>query len=172
MSAPRVGILMGSLSDLDIMMEAVRVLDGYGIGTEVKVLSAHRAPDAVAEYARSARERGLRILVAGAGGAAHLAGALAAHSTLPILGVPLVASALAGLDALLATVQMPGGVPVATLGVGKSGAVNAGHLAARILALGDDDVAGGVADHRAAQLDKVERMGVELRERLEAEGLG
>lgn len=171
MSEARVGVLMGSLSDFDIMVETVRTLDGYGVGCDVRVLSAHRTPEAVAEYCQSAGDRGLRMIVAGAGGAAHLAGAVAAHTPLPVIGVPLEASSMAGMDALLATVQMPSGVPVATMGVGKWGARNAGHLAARILALDDPEVAAALERDRAGQLDRVERMGEELRERLEDEGL-
>ncbi|SVA21436.1 uncharacterized protein METZ01_LOCUS74290 [marine metagenome] len=162
---------MGSGSDLDVMMNGIKVLKGYGIEYEVRVISAHRAPDAVGEYARAAASRGIKVLIAGAGAAAHLAGALAAHSALPIIGVPLVASSLGGFDALLATVQMPGGVPVGTVGVGKAGAVNAAHLAARIIAISDEDIARKVADERASQIDKVIHMDSELQERLEEEGL-
>jgi len=164
-------MVMGSGSDLDVMMNGIKVLKGYGIEYEVRVISAHRAPDAVGEYARAAASRGIKVLIAGAGAAAHLAGALAAHSALPIIGVPLVASSLAGFDALLATVQMPGGVPVGTVGVGKAGAVNAAHLAARIIALSDEGIARKVADERASQIDKVVHMDGELQERLEKEGL-
>jgi len=162
---------MGSISDLEVMTHGIRVLSGYGIEYEVRVLSAHRAPDAVREFARGAGERGIRLFIAGAGGAAHLAGALAAHSPLPVIGVPLVASSLAGFDALLATVQMPGGVPVATVGVGKSGAVNAAHLAARMLAVSDPELAEKVATERANQQDNVVRMDGEVAQRLEDEGL-
>jgi|TARA_B100001964_G_scaffold143347_1_gene158015 phosphoribosylaminoimidazole carboxylase PurE protein len=164
-------MVMGSGSDLDVMMNGIKVLKGYGIEYEVRVISAHRAPDAVGEYARAAASRGIKVLIAGAGAAAHLAGALAAHSALPIIGVPLVASSLGGFDALLATVQMPGGVPVGTVGVGKAGAVNAAHLAARIIAISDEDIARKVADERASQIDKVIHMDSELQERLEEEGL-
>lgn len=137
----RVGIVMGSESDRPIMSEAARVLEEHGIGSEVLVRSAHRTPEEAAEYARTAKSRGIEILIAGAGGAAHLAGAMAAHSRLPVLGVPLASSPLGGFDALLATVQMPPGVPVATLGVGSWGARNAAHLAIRILALADHALA-------------------------------
>tara|TARA_B100001105_G_scaffold76523_1_gene60512 strand:+ start:465 stop:959 length:495 start_codon:yes stop_codon:yes gene_type:complete len=164
-------MVMGSGSDLDVMMNGIKVLKGYGIEYEVRVISAHRAPDAVGEYARAAASRGIKVLIAGAGAAAHLAGALAAHSALPIIGVPLVASSLGGFDALLATVQMPGGVPVGTVGVGKAGAVNAAHLAARIIGISDEDIARKVADERASQIDKVIHMDNELQERLEEEGL-
>ena len=171
MSSPQVAMVMGSGSDLDVMMNGIKVLKGYGIEYEVRVISAHRAPDAVGEYARAAASRGIKVLIAGAGAAAHLAGALAAHSALPIIGVPLVASSMGGFDALLATVQMPGGVPVGTVGVGKAGAVNAAHLAARIIAISDEDIARKVADERASQIDKVIHMDSELQERLEEEGL-
>jgi phosphoribosylaminoimidazole carboxylase PurE protein len=135
---PKVAVLIGSESDLPVMAECVRVLQDYGIPSEVRVLSAHRTPDAAARFARSAEGRGIRVLIGGASGAAHLAGALAAHSTLPVIGVPLAGSPLAGFDALLSTVQMPPGIPVATVGVGVMGAKNAGHLAAAILALSDE----------------------------------
>ena len=128
---------MGSDSDLPTMAECVRVLNDYGIASEVRVLSAHRTPEAATAWAREARRRGIRVVIAGAGGAAHLAGVLAAHTTLPVIGVPLGSSPLLGFDALLSTVQMPPGIPVATLGVGPMGAKNAGHLAAAILALSD-----------------------------------
>jgi phosphoribosylaminoimidazole carboxylase PurE protein len=133
----RVGIVMGSESDRAVMEEAGRVLADHGVGYELVVRSAHRTPQEAADYARSARERGLEIIIAGAGGAAHLAGAMAANSKLPVLGVPLASSPLSGFDALLATVQMPPGVPVGTLGVGSWGARNAAHLAIRILAIHD-----------------------------------
>lgn len=133
-----VGVLMGSDSDLPTMAETVRILEGYGIASEVRVLSAHRTPEEATRYAREAEGRGIKVLIAGAGGAAHLAGALAAHSTLPVIGVPLESSPLSGFDALLSTVQMPPGIPVATVGVGSMGARNAGHLAVAILALADD----------------------------------
>ncbi len=132
-----VGILFGSESDRDVMSEAGRVLDRFGVAHEMQVLSAHRNPDAVRDYARSAAERGIGVLVCGAGLAAHLAGAVASATTLPVLGVPLDAGNLNGLDALLSTVQMPAGVPVATLAVGKAGAKNAAILAVQILALSD-----------------------------------
>ncbi len=171
MSAVAVGVLMGSISDYEVMAAGVRVLRDLDVGYEVKVMSAHRSPAAVAAYASGAHEQGLRVLIAGAGGAAHLAGTLAAHTRLPVIGVPLVASSLAGLDALLATVQMPGGVPVATVGVGKSGAVNAAHLAARIIALGSESLAATVNANRAGQTDKVGSMQGELEAKMAADGL-
>ena len=137
----RVGIVMGSESDRPVLEEAARVLHEFGVASEVVVRSAHRTPDAARQWARGARARGIQVIIAGAGGAAHLAGAMAAHSRLPVLGVPLASSPLHGIDALLSTVQMPPGVPVGTLGVGSWGARNAAHLALRILALGDKALA-------------------------------
>ena len=145
--APRVGVVMGSESDRPTMEDAVRVLAEFGVACEVAVRSAHRTPDATALWARGARGRGLKVIIAGAGGAAHLAGAVAAHSRLPVLGVPLATSPLGGFDALLATVQMPPGVPVGTLGVGAWGAKNAAHLALRILALEDAALARRLEQH-------------------------
>ncbi|HJO05526.1 MAG TPA: 5-(carboxyamino)imidazole ribonucleotide mutase [Acidobacteriota bacterium] len=171
MSAARVAVVMGSISDFDVMVSGVRILQKLGIPYEVRVMSAHRSPHSVATYAAGGPDRGLEVIIAGAGGAAHLAGAIAAHTRLPVIGVPLVASALGGLDALLATVQMPGGVPVATVGVGKSGAVNAAHLAARILALRDADIADTVEADRHQQTANVDTMQTDLEERLAGEGL-
>jgi phosphoribosylaminoimidazole carboxylase PurE protein len=139
---PVVGVLMGSESDRQTMEKGTAVLEELGIPYEINVMSAHRTPEKVAEYASGAAERGMRVLIAGAGLAAHLAGAVAAHSRLPVIGVPLEAGGLGGLDALLSTVQMPKGVPVATVAIGSHGARNAAWLAARILALGGDDLAG------------------------------
>lgn len=152
---PRVGIVMGSDSDREVMDEAVRVLDQHGIGSEMVVRSAHRTPEEAARWAKGAPARGIQVIIAAAGGAAHLAGAMAAHSRLPILGVPLGNSPLLGFDALLSTVQMPPGVPVGTLGVGVWGARNAAHLAARIVALTDPKVADKVDEVWAAQAKKV-----------------
>jgi phosphoribosylaminoimidazole carboxylase PurE protein len=137
MAEPRVGILIGSESDLETMERCREQLAELGIAAELRVLSAHRTPDAVREYARTAEKRGIRVLVAGAGMAAHLAGALASESMLPVVGVPLDAGPLHGIDALLSTVQMPRGVPVACMAIGKAGAVNAAMFAAQILALDD-----------------------------------
>ena len=147
-SAAVVGIVMGSDSDRQVMEETQRVLAEFGVGSELVVRSAHRTPEAAAEWARTARSRGLKVIVAAAGGAAHLAGAMAAHSRLPVLGVPLASSPLVGFDALLSTVQMPPGIPVATVGVGK--ARNAGLLAVRILGTHDDALRTKLDDHRAA----------------------
>ena len=144
----RVAVLMGSDSDLPTMVECVRTLTEYGIESDVRVLSAHRSPEETTAFAREAAGRGIRVIVAGAGGAAHLAGVLAAHSTLPVIGVPISSSPLGGFDSLLSTVQMPPGIPVATVGVGSMGAKNAGHLAALILALGDRDLEARVSEKR------------------------
>ena len=138
---PKVGILMGSDSDLDIMAEAEKRLDSFGIAYETRILSAHRTPHETQKYAESAAERGLEAIIVGAGAAAHLAGVVAAHTTLPVIGVPIDSSSLKGLDALLATVQMPGGIPVATMAIGKAGATNAGIFAAEILARKDAAIA-------------------------------
>lgn len=136
-----VAILMGSDSDWEAMSAAAKRLESFAIGCEVHVLSAHRTPKRTAQFAEQAARRGIKVFICGAGGAAHLAGAVAAHTTLPVIGVPLDSSSLSGLDALLATVQMPKGVPVATMAIGASGAENAAILAAQILALGDGDLA-------------------------------
>lgn len=148
MSAPQVGIVMGSESDLAVMRRCGEVLDEYGVTWEIGVMSAHRAPDTVRAYGRSAEERGLRVLVAGAGAAAHLPGVLASLTTLPVIGVPLAGTPLQGFDSLLSIVQMPPGVPVATVAVGEMGARNAGHLAAEILALSNPELAERVRRRR------------------------
>ncbi len=134
---PLVGVIMGSDSDLAIMKETISQLKAFGITYEVKILSAHRVPDETARYAREAGKKGLKIIIAGAGAAAHLAGVVASHTILPVIGVPLEGSPLKGIDSLCSTVQMPAGVPVATMGIGKSGAKNAAILACEILALKD-----------------------------------
>jgi phosphoribosylaminoimidazole carboxylase PurE protein len=165
---PTVAILMGSDSDLKTMAECARVLEEYAVPYDFRVLSAHRSPEAAATYAREAADRGLRVIIAGAGGAAHLAGAMAAHSTLPVIGVPLDSSPLGGFDALLATVQMPPGVPVAAVGVGSMGAKNAGHLAVAILALADPALRARLQAARLKQtadvLAKSKGMATRLRE--------
>lgn len=145
---PQVAIVMGSDSDLDIMREAAKALDGFGIAYEMDVTSAHRSPARTAEFARGAAARGIRVIIAGAGGAAHLAGVIAAESTLPVIGVPIPSTPLNGLDSLLATVQMPAGIPVATTAIGKAGATNAGILAAQMIALADDGVAKKMEEHK------------------------
>jgi phosphoribosylaminoimidazole carboxylase PurE protein len=137
MDEPRVGILIGSESDREVMETALRQLEDLGVPAELRVLSAHRDPEGVREYVQRARERGIRVLVAAAGMAAHLAGAVAAATTLPVIGVPMESGPLCGMDALLSTVQMPKGVPVACMAIGKAGAVNAALFAAAILAVGD-----------------------------------
>lgn len=160
---PRVGILMGSDSDWEVMSAAARRLEAFGVPHEVMVTSAHRAPDRTATYARSARERGLQVLICGAGVAAHLAGVVSAHTTLPVIGVPLDAGSLKGWDALLATVQMPPGVPVATVAVG--GAENAAILAAQILALGDRALQAKLDDFKAGLARQVEDKDARLQQR-------
>ncbi len=136
----QVSVIMGSQSDWDTMRHAHEMLDRFEIAHECRVISAHRTPDLAADYAKSAAGRGVRVIIAGAGGAAHLAGVVAAHTPLPVLGVPMLGWALNGMDALLATVQMPGGVPVGTLSIGKAGAKNAALFAVRILALEDSEL--------------------------------
>lgn len=137
MDRPLVGLIMGSRSDWPTLQHAAEVLESLGVPHEVRVVSAHRTPDLLFEYAASAEERGLRVIIAGAGGAAHLPGMVASKTVLPVLGVPVQSRALKGLDSLLSIVQMPGGVPVGTLAIGEAGATNAGLLAARMLAVGD-----------------------------------
>ena len=155
MGEPRVGIIMGSRSDWETMRHAAETLDALGVGYEAKVVSAHRTPQRLYDYATSARDRGLRLIIAGAGGAAHLPGMAASMTSLPVLGVPVESQALNGLDSLLSIVQMPAGVPVATLAIGKAGAINAALLAASILALGDPELAGRVDAHREQQTQSV-----------------
>ena len=137
---PKVGILMGSESDWETMRHCPLTLDRFGVPNEARVLSAHRTPGPAMEYTTSAAERGIQVIIAAAGGAAHLAGVVAAHTELPVLGVPMKGWSLDGLDALLSTVQMPRGIPVGTVAIGKAGAVNAAILAVRILALGDPEL--------------------------------
>jgi phosphoribosylaminoimidazole carboxylase PurE protein len=134
MKKPQVSIVMGSDSDLDIMKEAARILTEFNIAHEVQILSAHRSPDLVSRYAKDLTKRGISVVIAGAGGAAHLAGVIAAHAIVPVIGVPIDSSALNGLDSLLAIVQMPAGIPVGTMSIGKAGAINGAILAAQILA--------------------------------------
>ena len=151
----RIGICMGSKSDWPTMKHAADLLEEFGVGFESKVTSAHRTPKRMAEYAEKARERGIAVIIAGAGGAAHLPGMLAAHTTLPVLGVPVESRALKGMDSLLSIVQMPKGVPVGTLAIGDAGAVNAALLAVGILSLEDRDLARRLAEWRARQTDSV-----------------
>ena len=151
MLAPRIGIVMGSRSDWDTMRHASTMLDTLAVGHEVRVVSAHRTPDLLFQYAEEAAERGLRAIVAGAGGAAHLPGMLAAKTWLPVFGVPVRSEALSGLDSLLSIVQMPGGIPVATFAIGPAGAKNAALSAAAVLALGDPELRGRLIAWRQAQ---------------------
>ena len=154
-AAPVVGVIMGSRNDYAVMRAAVDVLREFGIPHEVRIVSAHRTPDLMFEYADTAAGRGLHLIIAGAGGAAHLPGMIAARTILPVLGVPIAATALQGIDSLLSIVQMPKGVPVATLAIGASGAANAGLLAAQILAISDPELQAKLAAWRAAQRDEV-----------------
>jgi len=144
-----VGIIMGSDSDAPIMAEAAKVLQSFGVPFEIGVYSAHRSPHRTLEYVSTARKRGLKVIIAGAGASAHLAGVTAAETIIPVIGVPIDSSPLSGLDALMATVQMPPGVPVSTMGVGKSGATNAGILAVQILALADESLATKLMEYKA-----------------------
>ncbi|MBL8667383.1 MAG: 5-(carboxyamino)imidazole ribonucleotide mutase [Rhodospirillales bacterium] len=150
-SAPRVGLVMGSQSDWQTMGHAAETLIALGVAHEIRIVSAHRTPDRLYAYARGARERGLQVVIAGAGGAAHLPGMMAAMTPLPVLGVPVESKALSGLDSLLSIVQMPAGIPVGTLAIGRAGAINAALLAAAIVALGDPAVAAALDRYREAQ---------------------
>jgi 5-(carboxyamino)imidazole ribonucleotide mutase len=166
MGKPVVSIVMGSDSDLEIMREAGTALDGFGIAYEIDVTSAHRSPDRTADYARKAASRGIRVIIAGAGGAAHLAGVIAAHTTLPVIGVPISATSLNGMDSLLATVQMPAGIPVATVAIGKPGATNAGILAAQILGVADSEISQKLAKHKEKLATGVEEKSKKLQSTL------
>lgn len=152
---PQIGIVMGSDSDWPLLKEAAGTLDGFGVAYEVRVLSAHRTPDAAGAYAREAAGRGLQVIMAAAGGAAHLAGVLAAHTVLPVIGIPVSGGALNGLDALLATLQMPAGIPVATVTLGTAGPVNAALLAVQILALADEGLRRKLGAHKETLARKV-----------------
>ena len=154
-SSPKVGVIMGSTSDWEVMQNAVETLGRFGIECERTVISAHRAPSLLTEYATGARDRGLSCIIAGAGAAAHLAGVTAAQTDIPVLGVPLESGSLRGMDSLLATVQMPGGIPVATFAIGKSGAVNAALFAVSIISLTNTEMAEKLANFRKAQTQKV-----------------
>ena len=153
--SPQVGLIMGSQSDWPTMQAAVEILDQLGVSYEARIVSAHRTPDRLVQYARTARQRGLQVIIAGAGGAAHLPGMVASMTSLPVLGVPVQSKALSGMDSLLSIVQMPRGVPVGTLAIGASGAANAGLLAASILSLQDPALAGRLDAFRQAQTDAV-----------------
>ena len=155
MGKAEVGIIMGSSSDWETMRHAADMLEKLDVPFETKVVSAHRTPQRLYDYATGAKDRGLKVIIAGAGGAAHLPGMAASMTTLPVLGVPVESQALKGMDSLLSIVQMPAGVPVGTLAIGKAGAVNAGLLAASILATNDEALAGRIAAHREAQTQSV-----------------
>ncbi len=163
MPKPLVAIVMGSDSDLEIMREAAKSLDEFGIPYEIDIASAHRSPARTAEFARQAAGRGIRVIIAGAGGAAHLAGVIAAETTLPVVGVPIPSTPLNGLDSLLSIVQMPAGIPVATVAIGKAGAANAGILAAQMLALENPEVARKMKEHKARLARGVEEKSQKLR---------
>src|SRR5271170_3396556 len=163
MSTPLVSIVMGSDSDLEIMREAATTLKEFGIAYEIDVTSAHRSPDRTADYARKAASRGIRVIIAGAGGAAHLAGVIAAHTTLPVIGVPIPSTSLQGMDSLLATVQMPAGIPVATVAIGKPGATNAGILAAQMIGLADASISEKLVAHKEKLARRVEEKSTKLR---------
>ncbi len=160
---PRVGIVMGSDSDLHEMQPCAQTLEEFGIPYEIRVISAHRTPDAAHDYATTAAERGLGVIIAAAGGAAHLAGVLASLTPLPVIGVPIPTSNLGGLDSLLSTVQMPSGVPVATVAIGKAGPVNAAILAAQILAGADPDLRQKVVQHKARLAENVAKADEKMR---------
>jgi 5-(carboxyamino)imidazole ribonucleotide mutase len=165
---PRVSIVMGSDSDLEIMREAGKALEPFGIAYEMDVTSAHRSPQRTADYAEKAAGRGVRVIIAGAGGAAHLAGVIAAHTTLPVIGVPIPSTSLNGMDSLLATVQMPAGIPVATVAIGKPGATNAGILAAQILALSDPGIAKKLEAHKEKLASGVEEKSKKMQSALKS----
>jgi phosphoribosylaminoimidazole carboxylase PurE protein len=169
MTKPMVGILMGSDSDLPVMQEAGVMLREFGIEYEMTIASAHRTPKKVLEYSQSAERRGLKVIIAGAGWAAHLAGVIASQTTLPIIGVPIDSSALKGIDALLSTVQMPGGVPVATMSLGKAGAKNAGIFAAQIVALSDVKVANRLKVYKVEMEQDIEEKAKKLAAAITAE---
>lgn len=154
-NTPIVGIIMGSQSDFETMTEAATILEQFDIPHEVKIVSAHRTPDRMVEYAKSAKDRGLKVIIAGAGGAAHLPGMVASMTTLPVLGVPVESKALKGMDSLLSIAQMPGGIPVGTLAIGKAGAKNAGLLASAIIGAFDQDIADKLATYRTQQTQGV-----------------
>lgn len=163
LSVAVVGIVMGSDTDYAVMSEAGKTLDKFGIAYEIEVLSAHRTPARAHEYATSAASRGLKVLIAAAGAAAHLAGVMAANTTLPVIGVPMATSTLNGLDALLATVQMPGGIPVGTMAIDKAGAVNAAIFAAEILGISDPQIARKLVEHKEEMVRSVAEKNARLK---------
>ncbi|OGX52370.1 MAG: 5-(carboxyamino)imidazole ribonucleotide mutase [Omnitrophica WOR_2 bacterium RIFCSPLOWO2_12_FULL_46_30] len=158
MSKARIAIVMGSQSDLETMSEAVNLLKEFKLEYEVRVLSAHRTPDAVAKFSKEARKNGIKVIIAGAGGAAALAGVIAAHTTLPVIGVPIETSSLKGLDSLLSTVQMPAGVPVASMAIGKAGAKNSAIFALEILGTQDKEIEKKLANHKKKMAEKVKEI--------------
>ena len=161
-----VSILMGSDSDLEIMQAAAKTLESFGVAYEMKVLSAHRSPELVSEYVKKTPRNGTKIFIAGAGGAAHLAGVIAAQTTLPVIGVPIQTQLSGGLDSLLSTVQMPSGIPVATVAVGKAGAVNAAILAVQMLALSDSSLEAKLKEHKKSLVKSVEAKNKKLNSEL------
>ena len=163
---PVVGVIMGSNSDWDVMSHATQTLEQFGVRHEAKVVSAHRTPDEMFEYARTAEERGIQIIIAGAGGAAHLPGMVASKTTLPVLGVPVTSRAMNGLDSLLSIAQMPKGIPVATFAVGEAGAVNAGLFAVAILACNDEKLDKALSSFRTKQRTKVRAMKLPTKKRI------
>jgi phosphoribosylaminoimidazole carboxylase PurE protein len=166
MQTPRVGVIMGSDSDLPLMQEALKILDSFAIAYEVHISSAHRTPARTAQFSKTARERGIEVIIAGAGWAAHLAGVIAAETTLPVIGVPIDSSSLQGLDALLSMVQMPGGIPVATMTIGKAGAKNAALFAAQILALKYPELQQKLQEYKQTMAAEVEAKDQALQQKL------
>ena len=165
-STVQVGLVLGSDSDWHVVREAAKVLDDFGLPHEVNVISAHRSPQAASDYATTAADRGLKVIIAAAGMAAHLAGAMAANTTLPVIGIPIASGPLGGIDALLATVQMPPGVPVATVAIGPPGARNAAMLAIQILALANPDLAKKLAQYKLDLAEKVAQRSKKLQDRI------
>ncbi|MDO6448924.1 5-(carboxyamino)imidazole ribonucleotide mutase [Oceanobacillus profundus] len=161
----QVGVIMGSISDWDTMVHACNILELLNVPYEKDVISAHRTPDEMFTYAKTARERGLKVIIAGAGGAAHLPGMVASQTTLPVIGVPVQSKALNGLDSLLSIVQMPGGVPTATVAIGKAGATNAGILAAQIISTFDEEIVGNLENYRETMRKNVSEMREDLGEK-------
>ncbi|HLJ92880.1 MAG TPA: 5-(carboxyamino)imidazole ribonucleotide mutase [Gemmataceae bacterium] len=170
MNPALIAILMGSDSDLPTVREACTVLSNFGVPFEVRVLSAHRSPEDLVAYVRQAEQKGVQVFVAAAGGAAHLAGVVAAHSTRPVIGIPIQTSALNGLDSLLSTVQMPGGVPVATMAIGAAGARNAGLFAVQILALADQALAEKLKRHRTQTVEQLRQKDQRVQQELSGSG--
>jgi phosphoribosylaminoimidazole carboxylase PurE protein len=169
-TSPQVAVVMGSASDWPVLKETATTLRAFAVPFEAHVLSAHRTPEAAAEFAAAAENRGVKVLIAAAGGAAHLAGAMAANSTLPVLGVPMSGTSLNGLDALLSTVQMPPGIPVGTVAIGQWGATNAALLAVQILALSDPELKRRFREHKASMKSKAKEADAKLQQELSAPG--